>query len=99
MFRTLRFRRWIKKLESKSPEQFQTEIVEAAKSILADALLKNRLDPSDPKAQVLMTGAMFTVLASQMEVPVQELYSFMNSDQPKEREKVGFQSDTTRGYL
>lgn len=79
MFKAIRHRRWLKKLQSKPAEQFQAEIENAAKSVLVKALVKGKLNPSDPEKQVLMTGAMFTVLAKHMEVPVDDLYAIMST--------------------
>lgn len=101
MFKALRYRRWVKKMASKTEEQFASEIYQAAKRVLEQGIIENSLNPSDPRSQVLMTGAMFTVLANRMEVHVDELFAKMSNMARKDvlNHKVGFTNDDNRGYL
>lgn len=94
MFKSLRYRRWMKKLNKKAEGQFEAEIFEAAKRVLEKGLLNKSLNPSDPESQVLMTGALFTVLAGRMEIPVEDLFAEVSKTDPK----AAFNRDN-RGYL
>lgn len=104
MFKAIRYRRWVKKMASKTEEQFASEIYQAAKKVLEEGILDNSLNPSDPRSQVLMTGAMFTILANRMDVHVDDLFAKMSNMGKQDvlkaqAQKVGFTTDENRGYL